>query len=368
MSRHSYDVAVALRLAQECPVIVAPWRDLGAESNVDKELSVIRLKRLNSSRIFDSYLRSVMIFFFAGFHYCLRHKVKLVLANTWSVAGVAAFFINKVFGVPYIVFVHGLDVYAPQGNKKVSRFMDLVLKNASFIIANSSFTKSLLRNIVQESKVVVLHPVVDMGRFTQSSEHVKKIPSEKKMILTVGRLVESKGHSAVIRALPKVLKQFPEVVYQIIGAGPMEKPLKELVNTLGLSGKVIFAGEVKDRELPLYYNACDIFILTSKEIPDKGEIEGFGIVFLEAACFAKPVIGGKSAGIPDAVIDGVTGILVDPENTEEIAAAIVRLLADEAMAKKLGENARKRVLSEFTPGKFSERLKVIIDEAVVDRQ
>ena len=101
--------------------------------------------------------------------------------------------------------------------------------------------------------------------------------------------------------------------------------------------------------------------MVSKEIKERGEVEGFGIVFLEAAACAKPVIGSKSGGIADAVIDGDTGILVDPLNEDEIARAIIRVLQDEKLANRLGENGRKRVKNELNIDNFGDKLRKIIN-------
>lgn len=183
----------------------------------------------------------------------------------------------------------------------------------------------------------------------------------KKVILTVARLVESKNHETLIRSFAKVAKCIPEAAYTIVGQGPLESCLRKLVYGLGLTDKVIFVGDVPDSELAAYYYSCDVFVMVSKEIKERGEAEGFGIVFLEAAACAKPVIGSKSGGIPDAVIDNVTGLLVDPFNEEEIAQAITRVLQDERLAKRLGENGRKRVETESTMENFCEKLKKIMN-------
>jgi len=138
-----------------------------------------------------------------------------------------------------------------------------------------------------------------------------------------------------------------------VGEGPLELTLRALVQDLGLDTTVIFEKDVTDEILPAYYEACDIFVLTSREIPERGEVEGFGIVFLEAAAAAKAVIAGKTGGVPEAVIDGQTGILVDPLDIEGIAANIVRLLQDKGTREKMGNKGRERVARQFS----LERLK-----------
>lgn len=362
MSRHSYDAALALKEVGKDVVVLAPGIECDSkEFKLNPEITILRLKNLVAGKIFDSYIRSVMAFFQRSFSYRVTHKVRAIVVNTWTVVGVAALFLRKTLGIPYFVFAHGLDVYQPRNSKKVTLMMKLVFKNASMIFANSNFTKSLLQNIVPLEKIAVLHPVFDPARFAQTEIRLSDKLKGKAIILTVGRLVESKGHESVIRAFPKVLKQFPETVYQIVGDGPREVFLKELVEELGLTDKVIFEGRVEDEALPCYYQNCDIFVLISKEIPERGEAEGFGIVFLEAGFCAKPVIGGKSGGIPDAIEEGVTGLLVDPDNSVEIAEAITKLLLDTEMRKRLGEAGKRRVEEEFNRYRLGEKLGKIIN-------
>lgn len=362
MSRHSLDTALALGQAKEPVVVFAPRAEGRRRIDIDSGLSVVRLRGIREGEIFDNYLRSVMIYFARAVYYCLTHKVKAVMANTWSITGVAAFLIKKTFGVPYYVFAHGLDVCAPLTNPKVSRLMRLVLKNASSIIANSNFTAQAVRPVIRgQNTIKILHPVVDIKRVVPSAHSLDKRIEGKKVILTVARLVESKNHEAVLRAFARVVKVVPNAMYRIIGQGPLESRLKELVNTLGLADKVVFAGEVKESELSAYYYSCDVFVMASREIKERGEVEGFGIVFLEAGACARPVIAAKSGGIPDAVIDGVTGLLIDPLNEEEIAQAIIRILQDEALAKSLGENGRRRAENDFTLENLGEKLKGIIN-------
>jgi phosphatidylinositol alpha-1,6-mannosyltransferase len=357
MPRYSHDIASALNGSGVETLVIAPSPD-GESARAECEgFSVHRLRTITASHIFDDYLKSTLTFFLSGLRHCLSERFDLILANTWTVAGVAAFLIKRLTGVPYMVFAHGLDVYEPQRSPKALRLMKLILRNASIVAANSAFTKTLVEKTEPRAKARVISPVCDPARFAQRTLPRPKVCEGRNVILTVGRLVRSKNHEAVIRALPEVVRKFPDTVYLVIGDGPEEKALKTLAVTSGLSDKVIFLSGVKDEELAAYYHWCDIFVMASREMPQRGEVEGFGIVFLEAGLCAKPVIAGRSGGIPDAVVDGVTGILVDPADEGAIASAIIRLLADRRLAKEMGEQGRIRAANEFNITVFGKKLK-----------
>src|SRR5262249_14775190 len=131
------------------------------------------------------------------------------------------------------------------------------------------------------------------------------------VILTVGSLVERKGQDMIIRALPLIANAVPGVSYLIVGDGPYKANLKTLVTSMGLQDRVVFTGRVSDEELPEFYALSDVFAMPSRACLDSNDVEGFGMVFLEAGATGKPVVAGRSGGIEDAVVDGVTGLLVD---------------------------------------------------------
>jgi len=167
------------------------------------------------------------------------------------------------------------------------------------------------------------------------------------VILTVGRLIERKGHDIVIRAMARLASEFPAARYVVVGDGPRGPYLRDLVASVALQDRVVFVGEVRKEDLPLYYQAADVFAMVSRARERQGDVEGFGLVYLEAGACAKPVVAGRSGGVPDAVVDGVTGLLVSPESVEEVADALARLLRDRELAAKLGQAGRQRVEREM---------------------
>ncbi|MFB3134014.1 MAG: glycosyltransferase family 4 protein, partial [Rhodothermales bacterium] len=178
--------------------------------------------------------------------------------------------------------------------------------------------------------------------------------NHQKVVLTISRLVPRKGIDTVLRALPQVAHQIPDVRYLIGGSGPDRDRLEALSRELHLSDRVQFLGNIPKEDLLRYYNACDVFVMPSRE--DRPHVEGFGIAFLEANACGKPVIGAWSGGIPDAVRDGETGLLVEPDDEADLAAAMLRLLRDAPLAARLGRNGRQRVRDEASWDHVADQL------------
>ena len=218
------------------------------------------------------------------------------------------------------------------------------------IATNSRFTASLLPSYFQR-KIALLYPSIDPG--LQRSAGTETSP-ESGRILFVGRLVRRKGADDLINAFKLLSEDLPMARLEIVGDGPEKINLERLVTDLRLQERIRFAGSLKGEALFARYRECDVFVMPPRTLKD--DVEGFGTVFLEAGLAGKPSVGTRSGGIPEAVIDGVTGILVEEANVHELAAAIVQVLGDKDLRKMLGENARSRVLAEFTWEHSAERL------------
>ncbi|MDA0747911.1 MAG: glycosyltransferase family 4 protein, partial [bacterium] len=170
----------------------------------------------------------------------------------------------------------------------------------------------------------------------------------KKVLLTLARLDQRKGHDTALRALASLNRS--DIVYLIGGKGREEPRLRELTSQLGLESQVRFLGFVPDADLPTIYNLCDIFVMPNRVTEGtqlSGDIEGFGISFIEAGACGKPVIAGRSGGAVEAVLDEQTGLLVDPRTEIDTAAAITRLLDEPGLSATLGAQARQRIQREF---------------------
>jgi phosphatidylinositol alpha-1,6-mannosyltransferase len=160
--------------------------------------------------------------------------------------------------------------------------------------------------------------------------------------------VARKGPSTLIAALPRILARHPGTTLQIVGGGSDLRHLQHAARATGVSSSVRFAGPVPWGDLPRYYAAADVFALPTRERFWGLETEGFPLVYLEAASAGRPVVAGAAGGVGEAVADGETGIIVDGRSADETAAAIIRLLDDPALARRMGTLGRQRVLSGFT--------------------
>jgi phosphatidylinositol alpha-1,6-mannosyltransferase len=150
--------------------------------------------------------------------------------------------------------------------------------------------------------------------------------------------------------------------YKIAGSGPDSARLNELVRQMGLETTVQLLGHVEDDELDKLFEQCDVFVMVSRE--EGADVEGFGIVFLEAALRRKPSIAGRTGGVPDAVLDGVTGLLVDPGSAEDVAKALRALLTDPHRARSMGNRAFDRATTEFTEQRQAQRVRELFDRLV----
>ena len=254
-------------------------------------------------------------------------------------------------GPPFLFWAHGEDISAALSSRQYARSMRLVYRRAAAAIANSRNTAALIQNVGWlRGPVHVVYPGVDAQRFCPSADDgtLKKTlaPRGELLLLSVARLQKRKGHELVLRALPDVLREFPGVRYVIVGVGAERTRLQEVTRDLHLNDSVIFTGEVPDTMLPAYFAASDIFVLPTRV--EQYDFEGFGIVFLEAAAAEKASIGGRNGGVPEAIVEGETGLLVSGESVSELTVALQTLCRSRNVREQMGRTGRQRALRDFT--------------------
>lgn len=263
--------------------------------------------------------------------------------------GVIANIVRQLTGVPFCCYVHGEDITWAQASREHTFLVKRVLKRCQLIVANSQNSADLLVNEwdFPPEKVKVIHPGVDTTYFSPA-ERNPAIRSElgwsdRPVIITVGRLMRRKGHDMMIRAVADIRKQIPDVLYSIIGDGAEKERLLGIVQEEGVSDNVEFRGETTDQQLLHCYQQCDLFALPNRQ--HEQDIEGFGMVLVEAQSCGKPVIAGDSGGTRETMIVGKTGSIVDCTQVEPLVEQTVAFLKDNELRERMGSAARKHVVS-----------------------
>ena len=224
-----------------------------------------------------------------------------------------------------------------------------------------AISKSLSKAAAQ--KMVKIAPGIDVDHFSpQDSTQLRKELKidDKRVIVSVGRLVHRKGQDHLIQAMPEILKRVPDAHILMVGQGPYLSHLKKLVQELNLVDHVSFIGRIQYAQLPQYICAGDIFAMPSRSRFFGLEVEGLGIVYLEASACGLPVIAGSSGGAPDAVLVGVTGMVVDGENNQEIAAGAIKLLQDLPASKAMGLAGREWIIENWRWEIWSDRFNKLL--------
>jgi len=183
----------------------------------------------------------------------------------------------------------------------------------------------------------------------------------KRVIMCVGRLVHRKGQDVLVQAMPAVLRRIPEAVLVLVGVGPREEFLRKEVARLGIQDSVFFTGRIQYDQLPQYFHAADLFVMPSRSRLAGLEVEGLGIVYLEASACGIPVIAGRSGGAPDAVIAGETGLLVDGTKVDEIADCIVSLLPDRDRLLRMGKAGADWISKDWSWEMWGERFAALLN-------
>jgi phosphatidylinositol alpha-1,6-mannosyltransferase len=268
----------------------------------------------------------------------LRFRPQATL-SAHIVTSPAATLIHRMLGAPSAQYFHAKEVGAKP------RLAAFAAGRAQAAIAVSTYTSELVRHAcAAPAPINLIPPGVDLPAESEP------LPQERPTLLTIARLEDRyKGHDLIIRALPLVRAQVPEVQWIVIGDGPLRSGLEHLADAQGVGDAVRFLGAVPDAERNSWLRRADALAMPSR-LPD-GDFagEGFGIVYLEAGAYGKPVLAGNVAGALDAVVDGETGLLVDPTDHLALASAATRLLLDRDLARRLGRAGAERARSFAWP-------------------
>ena len=272
----------------------------------------------------------------------------------WTTAGGSLLARRRAGLQGVFVAAHGRELLlrpaarVPAAQRLYDAWRRRTLHGADGIFAVSRYTAGLARELgVDPGRIHVVPNGVDAARFDMvgAAERARRFRERHELVgrpcfATVARLQPHKGIDTGIAALPALRQRVPGATYVVVGDGPDAERLRGLARELGVTEAVRFLGRVPDDEVVDALLACDAFALLSREaIPD---VEGFGLVLLEAGACGKPVVGAKSGGIPDAVAEDDSGLLVAPDDVPATADALARLLGDAELARRLGEGGKRR--------------------------
>jgi len=296
-----------------------------------------------------------------------KKKVDLVHGH-WSIPqGLTGLFVRKLFGVPFVISLHGSDVHGLDFpllralNKKV-------ILDSDACTANSRATAARAQRISGRSDIRIIPMGVDIDFFAKSigrGSNRNHKGRKDKIILYAGRLIDVKGIEYLVKAFPAVLEKQANAKLLVVGSGPCKGDLVSLSERLHLHDKVVFQDAVSQEELVRHYSVADVFVLPSVTT-DEGETEGLGVVLLEAMACGVPVIGSAVGGITDIIKDQETGLLVRQKDPGDLAEKINRVLADEELSLRLGKRgydfARERFSWSFIAGECLQIFRSVLEK------
>jgi phosphatidylinositol alpha-1,6-mannosyltransferase len=284
-------------------------------------------------------------------------RFDIIYSTHWRACGapIRAALLGRRDMPPLVQAVHGSEllclVSRPEPFDRAA--FHWTAKGVDLFTGQGTYQVDLLRQLgISRERVVTGTCGVEPDRFEPPShasvDDIRKRDDlvGRRVLLTIGRLVERKGCDLVLRAMKEIRRAVPEAVYVIAGSGDYAAHLRQLAAELDLQADTVrFMGPIHPDELTSYFTLGDVFVMPNRIVDS--DVEGFGLVFIEAALCGKPAIGGRSGGAVDAIVDGVTGRLVDPTSVGEVAAVAIDLLSNPALAGQMGAAGRNRALTEF---------------------
>lgn len=321
-------------------------RFIGGKTTISKALTRIRM--LNSTL------------------QCFKPEVVLVSGSRsiWMTAFLMPFYRD----LPWVVVAHGTEFGQLKG---LEAWLTRSSANqASALICVSDYTKQAVQALgVKKPPMEVVHNGADDAQFFKlTDDEINKIRKDlnvegKFVLLTVGNVSPRKGQEIVLRALPAILQEAPHVVYWMAGLPTERESLEELARNLGVEKSIFFLDRVTNQKLCELYNACDLFVMTSRQLKN-GDFEGYGIAVIEAALCGKAAVVSDNSGLAEAVIDEQTGLLVSQNNPEATATAVLQLVNDPSLLHQLATQAQERAASSQTWDKVATKYLAILSEFV----
>ncbi len=288
------------------------------------------------------------------FFHLLQNRYSIIHAHWVLPQGFQAMIMGSIFSIPYVVTVHGSDVF---GLRRLNFFKSIVLRYAVYCTANSKSTYDQVLKIYQKTNVKYIPMGIDTNIFINKKDGKRT----GNTILTVGRLIKCKGIIYALRAMPLIRRQIKDIRLFIVGAGPEEDALRREVRKLRLDKHVFFYGNLAHSELASLYRSSDVFVAPAITDLKTGEREGQGLALIEAMASGLPVVASRSGGIRYIIKDRITGVLTSEKDVHALSSEILNILRDKLYAKKLSQTAMKDVRSEYSWEKVSRAFDKLFD-------
>jgi phosphatidyl-myo-inositol dimannoside synthase len=299
---------------------------------------------------------------------CSKTKYDAMFCGTAYSSAALAYLVTRVRRTPYVVYTHGEDVTIVGSSRWKKAWLLRAMRASGHTFTNSRFTANALGDIVGRGgpaslpEVEVLHPSIDPTEYLASTDdraarwlRAQGLENRRSnLLITVARLQERKGHDTVVQALPEIARHIPDVHYLIVGKGDPTK-LNDLAAKHGVADRVTIIHSLNDEELADAYRASTLHVMVSRFDGSK-EVEGFGMVYLEAAAAGRTSVAGNQGGASEAVVDGLTGLLVDPTSVEQTETAIVELLTNHDRRLAMESAAKRRTVEDFNDDAFFRRI------------
>lgn len=351
IGNHCYHVAIELA-RRGCQVTVVSPQDYAHSEEIGdwsqrQPFEIVRLARHAGRpwRALRWFLRSLAAVWGRG---------PDLLVATGQRAAWTTSFVAGLTGKPWVAVGHGME-FGAKG--RIARWLNRrAYQRADVVVAVSEYTRQALlscglqprdlRVILNGADGSLFRPLpADEIEALRDQDAV--VAPEHRLLLTIGRVDWRKGQDLVIRAMPAILREQPDVHYVLVGLPDRAPEMQQLARELGVADHVHFFGRQPTSRLAGYYNACDLFVMASRHTPD-GDFEGFGIAAVEAALCGKPSLVTSDCGLVEAVVDGETGVVVPPEDVDAIAAQVIRLMGDDELRRTMGQRALERARAELT--------------------
>jgi len=321
--------------------------DRQTRADIDRSLPAFTHWGLMNYRGTLSYARSLAALRRA----CSNDYSPFIHAARCLPEGLVAYWAKRLWGTPYLCFVHGEELAIYGRSRELKWLVRRVMKHADYFVVNSRNTAALLHNAwnVSLDRIRLLYPGVDTNRFIP---HARDLTirhafgwGDRTVLLTVSRLQRRKGHDMLLQVLPSLIELYPNLLYVIAGDGEERRRLETLAKQLGLLDHVQFMGEVPEASLVQAYQQCDAFVLPNRTVD--GDFEGFGLVLLEAQSCGKPVLAGSSGGTAETMSVGESGIVVDCEQTHSLIDGVNQLLESAERRAQMGCAGRSWTVDRF---------------------